>query len=121
MPLSLIKSQGLPALSRKPSLGTSRPFYTIDSAFPPTQGTDVITLLNTVHNDPSQFLTPREFNPEHFLDANQSFKKSPAFMPFSAGECGGDTESVPVFRLHSPVLIPLAKPSQSFKPPHPQL
>ncbi|XP_008852267.1 cytochrome P450 2F2 [Nannospalax galili] len=47
--------------------------------------TDVITLLNTVHYDPSQFKTPKEFNPEHFLDANQSFKKSPAFMPFSAG------------------------------------
>ncbi|CAO2626316.1 Cytochrome P450 2F2 [Lemmus lemmus] len=47
--------------------------------------TDVITLLNTVHYDSEQFKTPREFNPEHFLDANQSFKKSPAFMPFSAG------------------------------------
>ncbi|KAM7340060.1 hypothetical protein ACRRTK_000675 [Alexandromys fortis] len=47
--------------------------------------TDVITLLNTVHYDSEQFKTPREFNPEHFLDDNQSFKKSPAFMPFSAG------------------------------------
>uniref|UniRef100_A0A8D1U1D9 Uncharacterized protein n=1 Tax=Sus scrofa TaxID=9823 RepID=A0A8D1U1D9_PIG len=57
------------------------------------KGTDVITLLNTVHNDPRQFLTPREFNPEHFLDANQSFKKSPAFMPFSAGRrlCLGES------------------------------
>lgn len=52
----------------------------------PTQGTDVITLLNTVHYDSEQFKTPQEFNPEHFLDANQSFKKSPAFMPFSAGK-----------------------------------
>ncbi|KAL1769567.1 cytochrome P450 2F2 [Sigmodon hispidus] len=49
------------------------------------KGTDVITLLNTVHYDSKQFKTPQEFNPEHFLDANQSFKKSPAFMPFSAG------------------------------------
>lgn len=49
------------------------------------KGTDVITLLNTVHYDSEQFKTPQEFNPEHFLDANQSFKKSPAFMPFSAG------------------------------------
>nr|XP_038944510.1 cytochrome P450 2F2 isoform X2 [Rattus norvegicus] len=49
------------------------------------KGTDVITLLNTVHYDSDQFKTPQEFNPEHFLDANQSFKKSPAFMPFSAG------------------------------------
>ncbi|XP_070306928.1 cytochrome P450 2F3 isoform X1 [Odocoileus virginianus] len=49
------------------------------------RGTDVITLLHTVHYDPSQFLKPTEFNPERFLDANMSFKKSPAFMPFSAG------------------------------------
>ncbi|EGW06422.1 Cytochrome P450 2F2 [Cricetulus griseus] len=51
------------------------------------QGTDVITLLNTVHYDSEQFKTPREFNPEHFLDANQSFKKSPAFagIVFSNG------------------------------------
>ncbi|OBS57919.1 hypothetical protein A6R68_10945 [Neotoma lepida] len=49
------------------------------------KGTDVITLLNTVHYDSEQFKTPREFNPEHFLDDNQSFKKNPAFMPFSAG------------------------------------
>ncbi|XP_020036989.1 cytochrome P450 2F1 [Castor canadensis] len=57
------------------------------------KGTDIITLLNTVHNDPSQFQTPQEFNPEHFLDANQSFKNSPAFMPFSAGRrlCLGES------------------------------
>ncbi|XP_058136268.1 cytochrome P450 2F5 [Dasypus novemcinctus] len=57
------------------------------------KGTDVITLLNTVHQDPSQFLTPQKFNPEHFLDANKRFKKSPAFMPFSAGRrlCLGES------------------------------
>ncbi|KAM6154362.1 LOW QUALITY PROTEIN: cytochrome P450 2F5-like [Erethizon dorsatum] len=55
------------------------------------KGTDVITLLNTVHYDPSQFLKP-QFNPEHLLDADQSFKRSPAFMPFSAGRqlCMGE-------------------------------
>uniref|UniRef100_A0A8C9IIV8 Cytochrome P450 family 2 subfamily F member 1 n=1 Tax=Piliocolobus tephrosceles TaxID=591936 RepID=A0A8C9IIV8_9PRIM len=30
------------------------------------KGTDIITLLNTVHYVPSQFLTPQEFSPEHF-------------------------------------------------------
>ncbi|XP_016022350.1 cytochrome P450 2F3 isoform X2 [Rousettus aegyptiacus] len=57
------------------------------------KGTDVITLLNTVHYDPTQFQEPQEFNPEHFLDADQSFKKSPAFMPFSAGQrlCLGES------------------------------
>ncbi|XP_043852322.1 cytochrome P450 2F2 [Dromiciops gliroides] len=49
------------------------------------EGTDIITLLNTVHYDPSQFQTPKEFNPAHFLDSKEDFKKSPAFMPFSAG------------------------------------
>ncbi|XP_050625219.1 cytochrome P450 2F5-like [Macaca thibetana thibetana] len=30
------------------------------------KGTDIITLLNTIHYGPSQFLTPQEFNPKHF-------------------------------------------------------
>ncbi|XP_017742866.1 PREDICTED: cytochrome P450 2F1-like [Rhinopithecus bieti] len=30
------------------------------------KGTDIITLLNIIHYDPSQFLMPQEFNPEHF-------------------------------------------------------
>ncbi|XP_019485275.1 PREDICTED: cytochrome P450 2F5 [Hipposideros armiger] len=57
------------------------------------KGTDIITLLNTVHKDPTQFLNPQEFNPERFLDANQSLKTSPAFMPFSAGrrQCLGES------------------------------
>ncbi|XP_045235498.2 cytochrome P450 2F1 isoform X4 [Macaca fascicularis] len=66
------------------------------SGFLIPKGTDIITLLNTVHYDPSQFLTPQEFNPEHFLDANQSFKKSPAFMPFSAGEGRKQSLSGPI-------------------------
>ncbi|XP_062032649.1 cytochrome P450 2F5 [Lepus europaeus] len=57
------------------------------------KGTDVITLLNTVHHDPSQFPAPQEFNPGHFLDDKEAFKKSPAFMPFSAGRrlCLGES------------------------------
>uniref|UniRef100_A0A2K6UHS7 Cytochrome P450 family 2 subfamily F member 1 n=1 Tax=Saimiri boliviensis boliviensis TaxID=39432 RepID=A0A2K6UHS7_SAIBB len=70
-----------------------KPSHTANSTSSPTRGTDIITLLNTVHHDPSQFLMPQEFNPEHFLDAKQSFKKSPAFMPFSAGRrlCLGES------------------------------
>lgn len=82
------------------------PSNTTDSASPPTWGTDIITLLNTVHYDPSQFLTPWEFNPEHFLVANQSFKKSPAFMPFSAGESGQGQD--PVFLATYSTCIPQA-------------
>ncbi|CAK7301374.1 Cytochrome P450 2F5 [Vulpes lagopus] len=48
------------------------------------QSSDVITLLGTVCHNLIQFLMPQEFNCEHFLDASQSFKKIPAFMPFSA-------------------------------------
>uniref|UniRef100_G1Q4R0 Uncharacterized protein n=1 Tax=Myotis lucifugus TaxID=59463 RepID=G1Q4R0_MYOLU len=43
-------------------------------------------LLNTVLCGLSQFLTPQEFNPDFFFYANKSFKKSPAFMAFSAGQ-----------------------------------
>ena len=75
------------------------------------QGTDVITLLNTVHYDPSQFLKPKEFNPEHFLDVNMSFKKSPAFMPFSAGESGGGQQSV--FLANIPPTFP--KPNSTLQ------
>ncbi|KAM9631637.1 LOW QUALITY PROTEIN: cytochrome P450 2F1-like [Trichechus inunguis] len=57
------------------------------------KGTDVITLPHNVHYDPSRFLTPKKCNPQHFLDENQSFKNSPAFMPFSAGRrlCLGES------------------------------
>lgn len=120
----VIKSLGPPALwGGDFSLTISYIFYRTDPSSPPTQGTDIITLLNTVHYDPNQFLTPQEFNPEHFLDANQSFKKSPAFMPFSAGESHGDKSGSlgPHSYLHSSVLIPLSKPSRFFIPPNPQL
>ncbi|XP_074225724.1 cytochrome P450 2F2 isoform X2 [Camelus bactrianus] len=69
------------------------------------KGTDIITLLNTVHCDPSQFLTPQEFNPDHFLDASQSFKKSPAFVPFSAAGAHG---ALPLLHPHPAELLSAA-------------
>ncbi|KAM4641687.1 cytochrome P450 2G1-like [Discoglossus pictus] len=57
------------------------------------KGTDIAPLLCTVHRDPSQFSTPYEFNPNHFLDENGKFKKNEASMPFSAGKrkCPGES------------------------------
>ncbi|KAL8220008.1 UNVERIFIED_CONTAM: Cytochrome P450 2F2, partial [Gekko kuhli] len=47
------------------------------------KGTNVIPLLSSVHCDPSQFKDPDSFNPANFLDDNNTFKSSDAFMPFA--------------------------------------
>lgn len=105
-------------VEQKPWVGNLPTLLYHRFSLPPTQGTDIITLLNTVHYDPTQFLKPQEFNPEHFLDASQSFKKSPAFMPFSAGESGGDkSQSFRPVTLTYIALILLSKPSHFFIPP----
>lgn len=51
----------------------------------PTQGTPVIPLLTSVLLDETQWQTPDQFNPGHFLDADGHFVKQEAFLPFSAG------------------------------------
>ena len=48
------------------------------------EGTLVIQNLNSVLNS-GQWKSPREFNPDKFLNSHGEFVKPEAFMPFSAG------------------------------------
>ncbi|KAM4688300.1 cytochrome P450 2C20-like isoform 2-T2 [Discoglossus pictus] len=50
------------------------------------KGTTVLPSFSSVLSDPSQWETPDEFNPGHFLDENGQFRARPAFMAFSAGK-----------------------------------
>uniref|UniRef100_A0A8C9ACH9 Cytochrome P450 2W1 n=1 Tax=Prolemur simus TaxID=1328070 RepID=A0A8C9ACH9_PROSS len=56
------------------------------------KGTPVIPLLTSVLLDKTQWQTPDQFNPDHFLDADGQFVKREAFLPFSAGRrvCVGE-------------------------------
>ncbi|XP_053122865.1 cytochrome P450 2F3-like [Hemicordylus capensis] len=52
-------------------------------ASPPSQGTNVIPFLHSVHNDATQFKEPEKFDPSRFLSEKGSFRRQEAFMPFS--------------------------------------
>ncbi|XP_075938366.1 cytochrome P450 2D15-like isoform X2 [Anarhichas minor] len=49
------------------------------------RGTMIIPNLSSVLNEEGQWKSPREFNPENFLNEQMEFVKPEAFMPFSAG------------------------------------
>lgn len=45
----------------------------------------VMATLMSVLFDKSEWETPHTFNPGHFLDAEENFRRRDAFVPFSAG------------------------------------
>ncbi|XP_032822975.2 cytochrome P450 2J4-like [Petromyzon marinus] len=49
------------------------------------KGTKVLLNLTSVLHDETQWKTPNEFNPDHFLDNTGQFVKPDAFLAFSAG------------------------------------
>ncbi|XP_034987672.1 cytochrome P450 2W1 isoform X4 [Zootoca vivipara] len=49
------------------------------------KGTPVIPSLTSVLYDKTQWETPTQFNPNHFLDAEGNFVKKDAFLPFTIG------------------------------------
>ncbi|XP_077172729.1 cytochrome P450 2W1-like isoform X2 [Paroedura picta] len=57
------------------------------------KGTTVIPSLTSVLLDKTQWETPDQFNPNHFLDADGNFVKKEAFLPFSTGRrnCLGES------------------------------
>ncbi|KYO48168.1 cytochrome P450 2E1 precursor isoform B [Alligator mississippiensis] len=57
------------------------------------KGTTIYPILSSVLHDSKEFRDPEQFNPEHFLNENGTFRKSNFFMPFSAGKriCLGES------------------------------
>nr|XP_020834338.1 cytochrome P450 2K1-like [Phascolarctos cinereus] len=57
------------------------------------EGTEVIPLFSSVFKDETQWETPHQFNPAHFLDATGNFVKRDCFIPFGLGRrvCIGES------------------------------
>lgn len=66
----------------------------------------MIPLLTSVLLDKTQWETPSQFNPNHFLDARGRFMKRGAFLPFSTG-------NLPAFRVGLHQLLFSLLPSKS--------
>nr|XP_033814667.1 cytochrome P450 2F2-like isoform X2 [Geotrypetes seraphini] len=59
------------------------------------KGTIIIANLSSALYDPEHWETPRQFNPNHFLDEEGNFVNNKAFLPFSAGHrvCLGEQQA----------------------------
>ncbi|XP_040212686.1 cytochrome P450 2W1-like [Rana temporaria] len=57
------------------------------------RGTPVVPLFTSILYDETKWESPREFNPNHFLDANGKFLKRDEFFAFSKGRrvCAGES------------------------------
>ncbi|MEJ1285178.1 Rhesus blood group-associated A glycoprotein [Cricetulus griseus] len=80
------------------------------------KGTEVIPLLTSVLQDPTQWETPDTFNPAHFLNSKGSFVKKEAFMPFSVGRrmCAGE----PLAKMELFLFFASLMQKFTFLPPH---
>ncbi|CAM4715378.1 cytochrome P450 2J6-like [Lepidochelys kempii] len=58
---------------------------TVLQGFPIEKGTIILPNLTSALFDPEQWETPRQFNPNHFLDQDGNFVNKEAFLAFSAG------------------------------------
>uniref|UniRef100_A0ABM5FCC2 unspecific monooxygenase n=1 Tax=Pogona vitticeps TaxID=103695 RepID=A0ABM5FCC2_9SAUR len=56
------------------------------------KGTTIIPVLTSALYDSKEFPNPTEFDPQHFLNKDGTFRKSDYFVPFSAGKriCAGE-------------------------------
>ncbi|XP_057568214.1 cytochrome P450 2B4-like isoform X2 [Hippopotamus amphibius kiboko] len=84
----------------------------------PTTSTMLFPLLHSVFHNPDQFQDPSSFQPERFLDANRAFRRSSAFLPFSAGSraCPGESLARTELFLYLTWLLQRFSPTSPLPP-----